>query len=154
MQVRVYLKDRSEQKNGEGTCKSYMNLATGGSKYQTYRVLDTQSVEQSGKCFLLFYKLWSHCNYVTLTWERIPGSPCVYMYIHVSTFWKPGERGLCSTTFHSPCLELCISQCLTTPICIHCLCMAYSMHAYTSHTWEVPHFLLHIPINITHAPLP
>ena len=67
-----------------------------------------------------------------LVWERIP---CTRLFLHIHAFhvleWGSGRTRLCCTSFHSPCLEVCIPQSLTTPICMHCLCKAYSVHAYT-----------------------
>ena len=51
-----------------------------GSEYHTHRVLKESLVEQSKNVALLVYKLWSYFDCIMVTWEKIPGSPYVYIF--------------------------------------------------------------------------
>lgn len=112
---------------------SYTNQAIGGENHTNW-VLGHIVGWTKRKTWVAFYS--KNCGPISIMsclcekGYHVPGSLCIYMHVFHVLEWGSGRTRLCCT---SSCLEVCIPQSLTTPICMHCLCKAYSrsVHAYT-----------------------
>ena len=87
----------------------------------------------------LFYKLCSYFNYIILTWEKVPGSPRVYMFTFQSgKAWEWGDLP-CRVKLIPVLVPMFI---LCQLICMLTLCYAHHCQATTQDLSLAPNYYL------------